>query len=471
MKYKDLIKKYPRFVYQKYSWQIKKGNLEISFLFLVEPKIKFRPKIIIKNIDKARIKKIGERAMNNFVFHLGLMEIPSYWKATCSPMIEIKVGPSSMKASPSSPSSTNLRFVSINKEQIKWWQDLIIKGMGQFFYENKIDWRAPDFLKIIINLSITAPSLATSVLELKDRYLVPVGGGKDSIVTIERLKKQKKELSSFLVNPTRAAQRVVRLAGVKEPIVVERKIDPVLLKLNRKGYLNGHTPFTAVLSFLSVFCAVLFDYQHVAFSNEKSADEGNVRYLNRVINHQYSKTSEFERKFKTYCKKYLAKNVNYFSFLRKYTELEISKLFTKYSKYFSVFSSCNASMRIGAKEIRWCGKCPKCLFVYATLYPFLEKKQLLKIFGRDLFDPSTSSGQEKLLSIMKSLIGQEFGPPRHKPFECVGTYRESRLAFKLSLKKALRPIRGAQGRPEEFEGRQAQGKPLPYLLQKFNEIR
>jgi len=30
------------------------------------------------------------------------------------------------------------------------------------------------------------------------------------------------------------------------------------------------------------------------------------------------------------------------------------------------------------------------------------------------------------------LIGQG----RHKPFECVGTYQESRIAFKLSLKKA-----------------------------------
>jgi len=271
---------------------------------------------------------------------------------------------------------------------------------------------------------------------LKNRFLVPVGGGKDSIVTLEILKEQKKELSSFLVNPTKAAKKVVKTARIKKPIIVQRKIDPVLLKLNKKGYLNGHTPFTAVLSFLSVVCAVLFDYKNIAFSNEKSADEGNVKYLGKIINHQYSKTSEFERKFKNYCKKYLTSGVKYFSLLRPYTELEISRLFLKYPQYFSVFSSCNRGQKLGK---RWCGNCAKCLFVYATFYPFLEKKELLKIFSRDIFE------NQKLLPIMKSLIGQG----RPKPFECVGTKKESQMVFKLSLEKAKKA-----------------GK-IPYLLIKF----
>jgi len=124
------------------------------------------------------------------------------------------------------------------------------------------------------------------------------------------------------------------VAKIKNPIVIERKIDPTLLKLNQKGYLNGHTPFTAVLSFLSVFGAILFDYKNIVFSLEISANEGNVKYLRKFINHQWSKSSEFERKFKNYCKKYLVKNINYFSLLRPYTELEISKMFLKYTQYF-----------------------------------------------------------------------------------------------------------------------------------------
>ncbi len=399
-----LRKRHPRFIYQDYYYKIVNDNLRICFKFKIEPNIRFKPEIIIRNVSASRLKKIGERALNNFVFHLGLIEMLSYWKATCSPEILVRAG-------------------YLNKEQIKWWHDLIVKGMGQFFYENKIDWRPAGFLKITSNPKIEVKSTEASKLEFKDRYLVPIGGGKDSIVTLERLKSRKESLNCFLLNPIQAAKRITRLAGVRKPVVVERKIDPVLLRLNKQSYLNGHTPFTALLSFLSVFCAVLFDYEHVAFSNEKSADEGNVRYRGKVINHQYSKSSEFENKFKAYCKKYLARNIHYFSFLRRYSELQISRLFAKYPKYFIAFSSCNVAAKTKKK---WCGQCPKCLFVYAALYPYLDKKQLLKIFGKDLFV------DKKLLPVLKSLIGQG----RHKPFECVGTYQESRQALKLSLKKA-----------------------------------
>ena len=364
-KFVSLRKKHPKFIYKSYSYKLTSGNLKIVFDFRVEPDIRFKPEITIRDIKKPRLKKIGDRVINNFVFHLGLMEIPSYWKSVCSPEIIISAG-------------------YLNKEQIKWWKDLIIKGMGQFFYENKIDWRKPNFLTIKDNRARTR--LAPFEKILKDRYLVPMREGKDSIVTLEKLKKQKRELGSFSVNPSQATKNVLKAAGIKKPMIVERKIDPALLKLNKKGYLNGHTPFPAVLSFLSVFCAVLFDYKNIAFSNEKSADEGNVKYLGKTINHQYSKSLEFEKKFRNYCKKYLAKNinrahklcasVNYFSFLRKYTELEIAEMLSKYPKYFSFFLSCNEAYKTdsGRKKPKkkWCGSCSKCLFVYTALYPFLK---------------------------------------------------------------------------------------------------
>ncbi|MDO8436521.1 MAG: hypothetical protein Q7S82_04080 [bacterium] len=403
MNLQGLQKKYPEFIYEKYSHKFSSNNLEIFFDFKIPPDIKFKPKIIIKNVNNNRLKKVGERGLNNLIFHLGLIEIPSYWKATCSPKLTIKAG-------------------YLNREQINWWKDLIIKGMGQYFYENRIDFTKPDFLTIIS--AGTAPFFRFEG-ELQEKYLVPMGGGRDSIVTFEELRKKNRKINCFLVNPSSAAKKVIETAGVKNSIIVERKIDPVLLKLNKKGFLNGHTPFTALLSFLSVFCAILFDYKNIAFSNEKSADEGNVKYLGKIINHQWSKSSEFERKFKYYCKKYLSQNINYFSYLRSRTELEISKTFTKYPQYFSVFSSCNIGQKTGE---RWCGNCPKCLFIYATLYPFLEKKQFLKIFGKDLFE------NKKLVPVMKALIGQG----KAKPFECVGTFKESRLAFNFGLQKARR---------------------------------
>lgn len=430
-------KKYPKFIYESYSYQVSKNprtrtssvqgkNLEIFFNFRVPPDIKFKPKVVIKNINKFKISRAGEKELNNLIFHLGLMEIPSYWKATCSPEIEIQAN-------------------QLDKEQINWWKRLIINGLGQFFYENKINWRRPNFLKISDGQAF--PKLKRFDSKLKNRYLIPFAGGRDSIVTLESLKKGK-ETALFLVNPNERMKKTAKVTGVKKQIIVERSIDKKLLQLNKKGYLNGHTPFTALLSFLSVLCAVLFDYKNIVFSNEKSADEGNLKYLGKMINHQWAKSSQFEKMFKKYCKKYLAKNINYFSYLRKYGELEISKMLTKYSKYFPVFSSCNASMKIGARQIRWCGNCPKCLFVYAILYPFLNRKDLIKIFSKDIFDPSTGSGREKLLPIMKSLIGQG----RPKPFECVGTKKESQTAFKLSLEKAKKS-----------------GK-IPYLLTKIKKL-
>lgn len=432
---KSLRKKYPEFVYEKYSYKLTKKNLEIFFDFKIEPKIKFNPKIIIESINEKDISRVGENILNNFIFHLGLIEIPSYWKVACSPEIIIRAG-------------------YLNKEQIKWWKRLLIRGMGQFFYENKIDFRKPNFLKIenFPRSDLGKVAGGQPSLKFKNRVLVPIGGGKDSIVTLEKLKEKREEIGCFLVNPTEAMREIVKVAKIKNPVIVRRKIDPTLLELNKRGFLNGHTPITAVYSFLSILAAVLFNYKHIAFSNEKSADEGNLRYLGKIINHQWSKSSEFEKMFRNYCQKYLVKGINYFSYLRKYTELEIAKMFTKYPQYFSVFSSCNvvlAPYRVAkgdsgtglarklkkrpasAKsfgEARWCGNCPKCLFTYAILYPFLERDQLLKIFGSDIFE------NKKLLPVMKGLIN----PAVAKPFECVGTKKESQMAFYLSLKKANR---------------------------------
>jgi hypothetical protein len=192
--------------------------------------------------------------------------------------------------------------------------------------------------------------------------------------------------------------------------------------------------------------AVLKDYKFIAFSNEKSSNEGNVKYLGRIINHQYSKSEEFEKKFRFYSKKYLAKNVECFSLLRNLYELEISALFSQFPQYFNAFLSCNVAFQTNSgtkKPIKkWCGKCPKCLFVFASLYPFIGER-VIKIFRKNLFE------DKKLLPLMLQLIGKK----KFKPFECVGTKKESFLAFKLS-----------------FERWKRENKKLPFLLKKFQDL-
>ncbi len=399
MKINILRKKHPRFVYKKYSYKVSGKDLIISFLFEIDPGIRFTPKVTIKNIKK-------NTNIDNLVFHLGLIEMLSYWKATCSPEIVIEAG-------------------GLTKEQIKWWQDLIIKGMGQFFYENKINFKEKNFLKITCSEAKPAPLRST----LKKQTLIPVGDGKDSLTTLEIFRQNKKPFSCFCLNPTAITKKIIKKVGSKNSVIISRKIDKRLLALNQAGYLNGHTPFSAYLAFLSVLCGVIFDHKYIAFSNERSANEGNTKYLGEMINHQYSKTFAFEKKFRSYCQKYLVSDIEYFSFLRPLYEIQIAKIFANFPQYFPLFLSCNEARKTDSGRKRtinkWCGNCSKCLFVFAILYPFVSQKEINNIFGKDLF------ADEKLLPIMRELIETD----KVKPWECVGTKKESLLVFYLSWQK------------------------------------
>jgi hypothetical protein len=192
--------------------------------------------------------------------------------------------------------------------------------------------------------------------------------------------------------------------------------------MNQQGFLNGHTPFSAYLAFLSVLVAELFGYREVVVSNERSSNEGNVDYLDSVINHQYSKTFKFEQDFAEYLSKYLITGVNYFSFLRPLYEIQIAALLTQFPETLSKFKSCNRNYKLNSK----CGACPKCLAVYIMIFPFLEKGVISRIFQNDPFKNVEN------LDILKGLIGS--GP--HKPFECVGTYEETLVGLYLGLDKA-----------------------------------
>ena len=406
----ELREKYPEFMYGGYSYGMKKGNLHISFDFEVSA-IKFRPHIVIKNIPRADLKQF-----DNLVFHLGLAEMSSYWKATASPKIIVEAG-------------------SLNKEQINWWHDLFMRGMGQYFYENKIDFTKPNFIQIISQKgNSTFPTIVEKVSTKKQKVLVPIGGGKDAIVTYEILKQAGQSIRPFVLNPKKEQLAILKLAREENPVIVQRTIDPKLLELNRKGYLNGHTPFSAYLAFLTTLCAALFNYKYIVLSNERSSNEGNVQYLGHSINHQYSKSFDFEKKFRAYSKKYLAKNIEYFSFLRPLYELQIAKIFANYPKYFGAFLSCNEANKTksGTKKPtgKWCGKCAKCLFIWIALYPFVAENQLLKIFKKNLFK------DKSLIPLMEELVGER----SFKPFECVGTTQESLAAFYLSLKKTHPPL-------------------------------
>ncbi len=403
MDFKSLREKHQELVYEGFRILIEEGNLQIIFDFLLAPDIKFNPVVVFPHILQERLAKIGPAALKNMAFNLGLVELLSYWKAACPPKIIIKAG-------------------FLNEEQIKFWKKLLIKGLGEFFYTNKIDFTQKDLVEFVQPPESLKAEFNRYTQPLKDRDLVLVGGGKDSAVTLESISQQGKVFSCLLLNPTEAALKIAEAGGCKNPIIIKRTIDPKLLELNKQGYLNGHTPFSAYLAFLSILAGVLYDFKKLIVSNESSSDEGNVSWMGQEINHQYSKTTEFEKSFRDYSKEYLTPSIYYFSFLRSLSELQISKLFSKMEKYHKLFRSCNR----GSKQGIWCGSCPKCVSTYLLLYPFLGKKTA-EIFGKDLLE------DESVIPIIKGLLRQN---NEVKPFECVATIEEIKTAISLSLERA-----------------------------------
>ncbi len=392
----ELRSKHPGFIYDSYSYKKERNNLVVSFRFIIEPDIVFNPKVIIPVQNDSQIKKIDD-----FVFNLGLIESLSYWKATCSPNYTIRAG-------------------FIDEYQTYWWHSLFIKGLGEFYFKNNIDFTGKDFLKF--KVEIKAKSRENSNATKKGfGDLILVGGGKDSVVSLELLKQIKTRKLTAILNAKKPSLKIIQEAGYENPILIQRIIDPKLLKLNSTGYLNGHTPFSAYLAFIGVLLAYLYGFKNLIVSNEKSSDENNTIFKNSTINHQYSKTFEFELLFRKYTAEYVDREINYFSLLRPLYDLQISKMFAKYPKYFKSFLSCNVGQK---NNITWCGNCAKCASVYMSLYPFLGYKEMIRIFGQDYFL------KKELKQYFYSLVGLG----KYKPFECVGTIDESILSIYLGIR-------------------------------------
>lgn len=248
--------------------------------------------------------------------------------------------------------------------------------------------------------------------------LVPVGGGKDSMVVVEALKERRPLL--FAVNPHPLVRDLAAQSGL-DLVAVRRGLSPELARLNRAGALNGHVPITAILSLVAVVGSFLYGYDTIVMAVERSASE-ETRVVDGVpVNHQYSKSAEFERRLADLVVTTIDPVVRYGSALRPYSELAIARAFAGLTRYHHTFCSCNTVFRQSAGEKDgWCGECPKCRFVGLMLAPFLRRDTLTSIIGRDMFaDPSQIEGFASLMS------------QKDKPFECVGERRESAAAIRM----------------------------------------
>lgn len=398
------MKQYSTFHFSGYSWNHHAGK--ISLKYSLDKEIIFEELIFLPEPVSDERLEAKKWEIERLLFALHIIGGISYFK-TCTPRtIKIESG-------------------ELDVHEAKFWNTVYEKGLGEFFFRNNIDFRG------LINFPATRPKVVLAPAMRKKpeanplkRILVPIGGGKDSMATIELLRKTGADMTLLRMEPHPIIEELSHAAGLPM-MTVRRQLSPNLFDLNADGALNGHVPVTAYLSILSALLAVLYDFDAVAMSNERSANIGNVEFKGLMVNHQWSKSVEFERMLRRYLADAVLTNIEYFSAVRPFSELKIAQIFSRHPEYFKRVTSCNKNWRIleeHRSEKRWCGACPKCAFVFACMAAFLDKADLMEMFGANFFE------DEKLIPLFEELLGIR----NFKPFECVGTPEETQAAFLLA---------------------------------------
>ena len=399
-------KNYPEFIFESFEVKRNPDGIHASYVYKIGEHT-FKPTVFIALTEITGVKErfINQQFLEYLFFNFGIINAINYYKLTFSPKFIIKAG-------------------KLDAEQCAFFKKLFYYGLEECMYRSELQLSYDEFMTI----ECEAPE-GHYVFNLPDEFhgcLIPVGGGKDSVVTLEALRPIKDDNLCLQYNrdiypENVAAINCIKLAGysMDQTVDFNLTLDPLLFELNRQGYYNGHIPFSSCLAFASIIMAYLNHKEYIVLSNEASANEGNI--VGTTINHQYSKSYEFERDFTQYVAKYFTHKIHYFSLLRCWNEYTIVKRFVEHPLYHSVFRSCN----VGTKENKWCGHCAKCLYVYIMLYPFVSDVRLRQIFGHNMLE------DESLVDIFTGLVH----PDATKPFECVGTREEICYAIEEGLRR------------------------------------
>lgn len=312
------------------------------------------------------------------------------------------------------PEQVRIDSYSIDADTAALVETVYLNGLGEFAYRNGLNLRGR------FRLPVDGEAFNAPAVGLREHALVAIGGGKDSLVSIEALRTLGIAETVTWIGGSQLIRACAERTGL--PMLnIGRTLAPELFELNRQGAWNGHIPVTAVNSAIMVLAALLQGVDQVVFSNERSASYGSQIPGTGEVNHQWSKGWAFEQAFGEHLEKHVAADLHYYSLLRPLSELAVARQFARTDFYDAHFSSCNRNFHIlGERPVnRWCGVCPKCHFVFLALAPFMPKTRLVRIFGRNLLDDMEQAGGFDALLEFQD----------HKPFECVGEGRESRAAM------------------------------------------
>jgi UDP-N-acetyl-alpha-D-muramoyl-L-alanyl-L-glutamate epimerase len=367
----------------------------------------FDPSVELAGLRPEEVARVSAPTARRLVRALAIVEAFSYWKAFCSPVIEAALP-------------------SADPAETAWWESFWPQAMGEFFYRNGIDFTTPGFLRITASPSLAPTSEFASGLSSSHDAdappLVMFSGGKDSLALAYAVRDAAAPATDFfLYNPTDGQRALAEsMADGGRIIEVRRQVLPELLALNASGHPNGHTPYSAYLALAALLVGCLRGSPMVLAGNSRSDDEPNVgSYLGMPVNHQWTKSHEFEAALGTYRDRWLPEAPLYSSPLRPLLELQIIRSLEPHMDAYLKTASCNKTKGLG-----WCRKCAKCAWVFLATSSLFGHDLAVSKAGGDLFADPELSG---LYEAMAGLPGAG-----DKPFECTGTEEEVRSAIQTA---------------------------------------
>jgi len=377
----------------------------LTFTYRVEFKLgvtkTFTDRLYLKDVIPTQWETVPESVLEPTLQALLLMLGMNYWCAFPTKNIKIE-------------------GFTLTREQAEFWNTLYLNGLGEFFYLMKMDFR--DLIAFPYDDTIASP--APTRYQRPARALLLNGAGKDSILTAEILKANNTPFDFFTFAPSPAHWRTATLVGVKTIVVTRRRDFWLEQYMPWFGVSNAY-PSVSTFTFISVLLAELLGYNEIIFTNERSADMGNLTYLGLPVNHQWCKSSVAEKLINDYIQRYITPDIVTKSLLRHYSELDIIRRFVAYPKYLAHVTSCNSyfwlprPVQLLQRKSYWCKRCPKCVFLFACYSAYVPKNELVKIFGGNLYT------QKHLLSLTRRILGIE----GFKPLDCVGEPEEMIVAM------------------------------------------
>jgi hypothetical protein len=313
----------------------------------------------------------------------------------------------------------------MDEAEAEFWNDVWEHGLGEFLYVNQL---SPDKLARFTAQDGTTVGGTDDTNSGREAAILGIGGGKDSVVAGELLKKINLAVSGFVMATGEQLGQAKAVADTMEiPLhIVERSLDKQLLTLQElPGAYKGHIPISLIFGLVGTVLAAATDSAYVVVANEASASIPRVTWEHGAVNHQWSKSFEFEQELQSYIHNYIAP-ITYCSAIRELTSVAVAKLFAALPQYFEVFTSDNSVFRIDPSKrpnARWSLESPKSLSSFILLAPWLREEDMIRTFGRDFLNEAS----------LETLFWELTGQQDHPPLDCVGTVEELVLSLNLAV--------------------------------------